>query len=160
MAVNKVKAFGETLIDLTGDTVTPDTLAQGVTAHNAAGARITGRMTPNGSEAAQEIYYADFTVDFQRFMITGANTDYQTIVNNIEAGKYIVGRGTYAFISSPINIGYFPLTAYVKEQNLLIFSGFAQALQGSQIILLSLTIEIYDNNSANIRARIVNTTDL
>ena len=48
MAVNKVvfnTADGEqTLIDLTGDSVTPETLAEGVTAHDASGARIVGTM--------------------------------------------------------------------------------------------------------------------
>lgn len=44
MANNKVEAFGQTLIDLTEDSVTPDTLAKGVTAHNAAGDKITGTM--------------------------------------------------------------------------------------------------------------------
>lgn len=46
MAVNKVVMNTEngekTLIDLTSDTVTPETLAEGVTAHNASGEEITG----------------------------------------------------------------------------------------------------------------------
>lgn len=44
MPVNKVKLNGIVQIDLTGDTVTEETLAEGVTAHDAAGNRITGRM--------------------------------------------------------------------------------------------------------------------
>lgn len=44
MAVNKVEFGGETLIDLTTDTVTPSTLALGTTAHNSAGEEITGTM--------------------------------------------------------------------------------------------------------------------
>lgn len=40
--VNKVIINGETVLDLTGDTVTPETLDVGVTAHNAAGEAITG----------------------------------------------------------------------------------------------------------------------
>lgn len=40
--VNKVEYFGETLIDLTADTVTPETLDEGVTAHSADGEAITG----------------------------------------------------------------------------------------------------------------------
>lgn len=44
MAVNKVEYGGETLIDLTGDSVAPETLAEGETAHNAAGEKITGTM--------------------------------------------------------------------------------------------------------------------
>lgn len=45
MAVNKVKlSNGEVLIDISGDTVKPETLAEGVTAHNAVGERIIGTM--------------------------------------------------------------------------------------------------------------------
>lgn len=44
MPRNKVIYGDEVLIDLTGDTVTPDTLAEGVTAHDAAGNPITGTM--------------------------------------------------------------------------------------------------------------------
>ena len=48
MPVNKVDlANGENLIDLTSDTVTPETLASGATAHNAAGEQIVGTFTPN-----------------------------------------------------------------------------------------------------------------
>lgn len=42
MAVNKVEINGETKLDLTQDTVTPETLLSGVTAHNAAGEQIIG----------------------------------------------------------------------------------------------------------------------
>ena len=44
MAVNKVEINGETKLDLTQDTVTPESLLFGVTAHNAAGEEITGSM--------------------------------------------------------------------------------------------------------------------
>ena len=40
MAVNKVEVNGETKLDLTQDTVTPENLLSGATAHNAAGERI------------------------------------------------------------------------------------------------------------------------
>ncbi len=43
MAVNKVvRSTGEVLIDLTSDTVTPEVLLSGYTAHNAAGVPVTG----------------------------------------------------------------------------------------------------------------------
>ena len=42
--VNKVEFGGEVLIDLTEDTVTPKTLAKGVTAHDASGAKIVGEF--------------------------------------------------------------------------------------------------------------------
>jgi hypothetical protein len=48
MAINKVvyntENGAETLIDLTGDTVTPETLAKGVTAHDKSGTTITGTL--------------------------------------------------------------------------------------------------------------------
>lgn len=44
MAVNRVDINGATVIDLTGDSVTPETLLQGATAHDASGAAITGTM--------------------------------------------------------------------------------------------------------------------
>lgn len=46
MAVNKVTVNGETILDLTGDSVTPETLMEGVTAHDAAGNRIVGTYAP------------------------------------------------------------------------------------------------------------------
>ena len=42
MAVNKVEIGGETVLDLTGDTVTSDNLAYGITAHGANGEVIVG----------------------------------------------------------------------------------------------------------------------
>lgn len=45
MAINKVIYGGDVLIDLTGDTITPDKLASGVKAHDASGEQITGTNT-------------------------------------------------------------------------------------------------------------------
>jgi hypothetical protein len=42
MAVNKVVYNAKVLLDLTLDTVTPETLAKGVTAHDKSGTKITG----------------------------------------------------------------------------------------------------------------------
>lgn len=46
MAVNKVALNGEIKLDLTADTVTPETLLKGATAHNAAGELIIGVYEP------------------------------------------------------------------------------------------------------------------
>ena len=47
MYVNKVDYNGNTLIDLTSDTITADKLLLGVTAHNAKGELITGTLDIN-----------------------------------------------------------------------------------------------------------------
>ncbi len=46
MGRSKIVYAGDTLIDLTEDTVTPQTLLKGATAHNAAGELITGVYEP------------------------------------------------------------------------------------------------------------------
>lgn len=46
MAINKVEYNGKTLIDLTNDTVTDNTLIAGITAHAADGERIVGAFDP------------------------------------------------------------------------------------------------------------------
>lgn len=48
MGVNKVEYGSNTLVDLTSDTVTPDTLLKGITAHNAAGDPIVGTGSGGG----------------------------------------------------------------------------------------------------------------
>lgn len=69
MAVNKVEINGETKLDLTGDTVTPETLLSGATAHNAAGEQIDGAVSvapasdttpkaPGTADAGSESAYA------------------------------------------------------------------------------------------------------
>lgn len=83
MAINKIEAFGETLIDLTGDTVTPETLAQGVTAHNAAGKSITGIMsTDSGNNNFRVTATANLTSD-----TGGILTDISHSFAEIEAAK-------------------------------------------------------------------------
>ena len=48
MGVSKVALGEKVLIDLTKDTVTPETLAEGVVAHNSAGEKIVGEMKAGG----------------------------------------------------------------------------------------------------------------
>lgn len=55
MAVNKVEINGESVIDLTKDTVSPQTLLSGATAHNAAGERISGAVAPVRYDVAQNL---------------------------------------------------------------------------------------------------------
>lgn len=54
MAINKVVYGENVLVDLTGDTVTPDKLLVGETAHNMSGEPITGTLEPSPPATAQE----------------------------------------------------------------------------------------------------------
>lgn len=55
MAVNKVEVGGKVKLDLTQDTVTPETLLSGATAHNAAGEQISGAVAPVRYDVAQDL---------------------------------------------------------------------------------------------------------
>lgn len=44
MAIGKVDYYGETLMDITDSTVTPDSLGEGKIAYNAKGERIVGEV--------------------------------------------------------------------------------------------------------------------
>ena len=74
MAVNKVDVNGSTVLDLTNDSVTPETLTLGATAHNAAGEQITGTY-----EAPEEIFWATYNV-----------TTFPEIKAAYDAGKVIL----------------------------------------------------------------------
>ena len=53
MAVNKVVINDKIALDLTGDTVTPSDLVEGVTAHDATGMQITGtRPATSGTDTS------------------------------------------------------------------------------------------------------------
>lgn len=65
MAVNKVDINGATVIDLTGDSVTPATLKKGETAHNAAGEQIIGTMEASGGTSGSQTGVVDTSASYK-----------------------------------------------------------------------------------------------
>lgn len=89
MAVNKVEINGESVIDLTKDTVLPQTLLSGVTAHDAAGEQISGAVAPVRYDVAQNLTSeqkkqardnigASATVTMRKVTLTAAGWDSST----------------------------------------------------------------------------------
>ena len=63
MAINKIIYHGNTLLDLTADTVTPSDLANGVTAHDKSGERITGTSTKDSDTSDATAVAAEILAD-------------------------------------------------------------------------------------------------
>jgi len=59
MAYNKIVYGNNVLIDLTGDTVTPDKLDEGITAHKADGTQITGTSTKDSDTSDANVQVAE-----------------------------------------------------------------------------------------------------
>ena len=73
MAVNKVEYGGNTLIDLTNDTVTPQTLMAGATAHNAAGEKIEGALSLDNLNADNVYFEGELKTTYAMGNITLTN---------------------------------------------------------------------------------------
>ena len=113
---NKIIFNGQTLIDLTGDTVTESDLAQGVTAHDKTGKIITGTSTydadtSNDSAVASEIL-ATKTAHARGTALTGTMTNNGAVSATITSlSPYTVpqgyhdGSGTVSVDSTNISAG-------------------------------------------------------
>lgn len=92
MAVNKVDINGATVLDLTGDSVTPETLLQGATAHDASGAAITGTMA-RGTELKIIVSVASgatVTATKGSLSVSGISVDGTCTLTVPEAGTWSV----------------------------------------------------------------------
>lgn len=97
--INKVIYAGQTLLDLTSDTVTASDLAYGVIAHDRSGATITGTSTKDSdttdaNAAAAEILSGK-TAYVNKNKITGSMPNRGAVTGTIstKAGSYIIQNG-------------------------------------------------------------------
>lgn len=88
MAKNKIIYNGNTLIDLTGDTVTADKLMQGYTAHDRSGALITGTATGGGGGAISVVDTEDTHGGTIRTITAVDISDTTATASDVAQGKY------------------------------------------------------------------------
>ena len=93
MAVNKVVYAGTTLIDLSQDTVTADTLLSGYTAHDKAGNKITGRASSGGGLPTSITAGDTPVLASSKFVVTITDTSMTDTGINITVPR----SGTYRF---------------------------------------------------------------
>lgn len=97
--INKVIFGGETLIDLTGDTVTADALANGITAHDKSGAVITGTSTKDSDTSDATAAVAEILKDKTAYargaLLTGTMPNNGAVSGTIstKAGQYTIPQG-------------------------------------------------------------------
>ena len=85
MKSNKVILDGETLIDLTADTVTPETLAEGVTAHDKSGNQIVGTLVPGSGGEQPTLFTPIISIDNLSSLVTISDDN----------GKFVQGYHLY-----------------------------------------------------------------
>lgn len=88
MAKNKIIYNGNTLLDLTGDTVTADKLMQGYTAHDRSGALIIGTATGGGTDAISVVDTEDTHGGTIRTITALDISDTTAVANDVAQGKY------------------------------------------------------------------------
>lgn len=106
MAINKVTLGENTLIDLSGDTVSADKLAEGYTAHDKTGNPITGTMTPSGISinGRTETRYANGNISAGDFVSSLPYSHSVDVEGEYNFGDKILIAGThfkddiYAFV--------------------------------------------------------------
>ena len=100
MAVNKVEINGEVKLDLTEDSVTPDVLVKGYSAHNAAGEKVQGTFVPvtsvNGATGeVKSTFYVTVTLTGSGYAATADKTATEVYA------AYEAGYAVYAIVNFP-----------------------------------------------------------
>lgn len=117
MAVNKVEINGEVKLDLTQDTVTPENLLSGATAHNAAGERISGAVAPVQYDVAQDLTSeqkkqardnigASATVTMRKVTLTTAGWNSSTKQQTVVVSGILADTTKQCIYPAPVDTSY------------------------------------------------------
>lgn len=137
MAVNKVVLGENTLIDLTGDTVSADKLSKGVTAHDMKGEPIVGTMEAGGGK---EYTFTDGLTE------TDGTVSLDLFSKNLKPYNNSVGIGSFKQANNPTfqNTGYYNLVVGISEGNYSTYPMFQ--CEGSDGSILFGHVKAYNAN--------------
>lgn len=99
VGVNKIIYGGQTLIDLTADTITADKLLEGITAHNMSGETITGTCTYDSDTSDATAAVAEILTGKTAYVrgakVTGTMPNNGAVTGTIstKAGTYTIPNG-------------------------------------------------------------------
>jgi hypothetical protein len=147
MAVNKVEYGDAVLLDLTGDTVSADTLLKGASAHDASGEVIDGAVDLNNYYTKEE---TDALIpDTSGFATTGyvnqqiGGIDFSPYATKAEIPS-VDGLATEAFVNAAVEAGQQDLSGYAKKSDIPSLNGYAtQTYVGEQIAANKQDLSIY-----------------
>ena len=106
MAVNKVVYGTTVLVDLTEDTVTPDKLLKGATAHDASGEPITGTLEPGSGGSS------DNNCEAYHITSASAKLNFKT-TGTVKVWGYGAKRSTYTTtLYAFVGDGYYAGSSY------------------------------------------------
>lgn len=114
MAVNKVEVNGETKLDLTQDTVTPENLLSGATAHNAAGEQISGAVAV--AEASKSTPKAPIKYGAVGTGTKYAREDHQHPLQTVKEAEMQWGGGSNSGDVTPIDAAMLPIIGFNKAE--------------------------------------------
>ena len=113
MGVNKVKlSNGETLIDISGDTVAPEKLAKGATAHDKSGAKITGTMSAN-----TKTYEITLTKASGWILLTTLDSEVVSHINDASLVVSLVNTSAYGYDKNTLSMCIVSNTPWGKQGN-------------------------------------------
>jgi hypothetical protein len=156
MGVSRVDYDNETLIDLSNDTVTPQTLAKGYTAHNSNGEQIVGTLdSEGGGGSVEEIVWITGDLDMATMTVNNMSHTHAEIVEFINQGKKIEFR-----VSAAGSYAYGTLCFYNPMEDRPCFYAMFQENLGYGLMLYYFNVHIYADNSVAVTPYVVNTTGM
>lgn len=143
MGNSKVEYNGETLIDISNDTVTPETLAKGETAHNSNGEPIVGTAMFNGDgdEEVKELYIFNGFINTSDLTFSTDVSLEELVVEVVDNGKIPVLMANIEYTATQVQL----YLSYGDDEH-VVFTGIFKQNDKNY----SVSVEMYGDGTNNV----------